>query len=141
MRAVEWSCEVCGMSLYEPVVAPALTTTRVGLYAEGRFPGRCIVVLDRHAEHMEDLAPDELAGLWSDAALVGSALRTLTGAARVNYAVLGNTTPHLHVHVIPRRPEIEPLPTRPPWSDPRDLVPLDPDDAARTKRDLARLLA
>jgi diadenosine tetraphosphate (Ap4A) HIT family hydrolase len=128
------------MEVYEPIAAPSLLVTRLGLYAEGRFPGRCIVVYRTHAEHMEELQPDALAALWADAARVGDAVKRLTGAARINYAVLGNTTAHLHVHVIPRQPGAEPLPTRPPWNDPRDLVPLDTAQAARMKASLGAML-
>lgn len=135
-----WSCDVCGMEVYEPVAAPFLLVSRVGLYAEGRFPGRCIVVYTRHAEHMEELEPSSLAALWADVALVGDAVRRVTGAARINYAVLGNATPHLHVHVIPRQPAVEPLPTRPPWNDPRELVTLDPEESRRMKAAIGSLL-
>lgn len=47
-------------------------------------------------------------------------LRELTEATRVNYAVLGNAEPHLHAHLIPRFPALEPVPHRPPWEDPRE---------------------
>lgn len=120
----DWSCTTCGFQLYLPVHAPSLRVSRLGLYSDARFPGRAIVVLDRHAEHLEDLEAGDLQQLWSDVATVGRALRPLVGADRINYGVLGNANQHLHVHVIPRRPAREPLPTRPPWSDPRPMTEL-----------------
>ena len=35
-------------------------------------------------------------------ALVGDALLEVTGAYRINYAILGNTDPALHAHIVPR---------------------------------------
>ena len=34
--------------------------------------------------------------------LIGDALLEVTGAARINYSVLGNSDPALHAHIIPR---------------------------------------
>lgn len=126
-----WSCPTCGFRLYLPVDAPSLRATRLGLYSDARFPGRAILVFNRHAEHLEDLDAADLHDLWSDVASLGRILRPLVGAARINYAVLGNANQHLHVHVIPRDPAREPLPTRPPWSDPRPMTEL---PAAVTER-------
>lgn len=141
MATDRWQCERCGFELYLPVDAPVLGPSVLGLYDDARFPGRCILVYRRHVEHLESLPPDELSRLWQDAARVAGAIRRLTGAARVNYAVLGNATPHLHVHLIPRQPGQEELPTRPPWNDPRPLAGLPPGETARLGASLARLLA
>ena len=142
MEAVsDWSCQSCGFSLWMPVQAPTLSITRVGLYDDARFPCRCIVVFDRHIEGVEALDSDQLMSFWKDVVRVGTAVRRATGAVRINYAVLGNVTAHLHAHVIPRQPSSEPLPTRSPWSDPRPLVGLNPTELARFRRVLASLLA
>lgn len=37
-----------------------------------------------------------------DMVLIGDALLEVTGAARINYSVLGNSDPALHAHIIPR---------------------------------------
>src|SRR5664280_265680 len=113
-----WACPKCAFELWFPVQAPILTVTRLGLYEDSRFPGRCLLVFEQHAEYMEDLLPQKLNALWSDAVKAGRAIRAVTGAERLNYAVLGNSVRHLHVHLIPRQPT-DPLPTRPPWNDPR----------------------
>lgn len=59
----------------------------------------------------------------------------MTAAARINYAVLGNAEPHLHVHLIPRSTE-EAKPTRPPWEHPQGSRPL---QVVRSGRLLQRL--
>lgn len=113
-----WACDVCGFELWYPIDAPMLRVSQLGLYNEDRFPGRVLLVLTEHQEHLDKLPGQVLSAFWSDAALVGGILRRVTNALRVNYAVLGNAQPHLHAHLIPRL-DTDPLPTRPPWNDPR----------------------
>ena len=52
-----------------------------------------------------------------DLARLGDAVLAVTGAVRINYAMLGNLEPALHAHVIPRyRDEPEALRTAHPWA-------------------------
>lgn len=120
-----WKCDRCGFELYLPVPADSLSVTLLGLYNDSRFPGRSLLAFEQHVEHMDELSPTQLHEFWGDATKVGAALRAITGADRINYAVLGNAEHHLHVHLIPRQSREEPLPSRPPWNDPRDLGELD----------------
>jgi diadenosine tetraphosphate (Ap4A) HIT family hydrolase len=54
--------------------------------------------------------------LLYEATVLGDALLEITGAVRINYEILGNLEPALHVHVFPRfRDEPADLATRPPW--------------------------
>jgi diadenosine tetraphosphate (Ap4A) HIT family hydrolase len=98
-----------------------LAVSELGIYADARFPGRSLLAYRNHAENLDELPKPDLAALWNDAITVGSLLRSVVGATRINYAVLGNVERHLHIHIIPRKPELEPLPTRSAWSDPRPL--------------------
>lgn len=123
-----WVCGVCDFALYFPIASYTSEWTVAGVYNDSRFPGRVIMPLRSHRQSLEELTESELSGMWADAVRVGVAIRRVTGAARVNYAVLGNAVPHVHVHLIPRFPEVESLPTRPPWLDPRPLRPLDESD-------------
>ena len=51
-----------------------------------------------------------------DMSILGDALLNVTGAARINYEILGNADPALHAHIIPRyADEPEALRTRPVW--------------------------
>lgn len=117
-------CSICHFELFYPIEAEVLQVTKLGLYSDARFPGRVLLVYERHVEGLEQLEERELTRFWSDATATGRAISRMTGAARINYAVLGNALPHLHVHLIPRFPSTEPLPTRPPWSDSREMVEL-----------------
>lgn len=54
--------------------------------------------------------------LLYEASVLGDALLEITGALRINYEILGNLEPALHVHVFPRfRDEPADLATQPVW--------------------------
>lgn len=136
----DWSCEKCGFELYFPVKVNSLSVTHLGLYADAKFRGRAILAYTGHVEHLEQLSDTELSRFWADTVRVGRALRAIVGATRVNYAVLCNAQRHLHVHVIPRRPDAEPLPTRSPWSDTRPSVELSTAEYESLSGDLRRAI-
>jgi diadenosine tetraphosphate (Ap4A) HIT family hydrolase len=70
-----------------------------------------------------DLAAGELAEYWKDIQDVGRMIERVFSPCHMNYLLLGNIVPHLHVHVVPRYLD-DPSPERPlPW-DPRE-VPTD----------------
>ncbi len=123
-----WSCPTCGFELWSPVAS--LVVSEVGLYDDARFPGRCIVALREHHEHLDEV-PDAIRRLFEDDVVrVGRALRAVVGPQRVNYAVLGNAVPHVHSHVIPRAAD-DPVIARPPWEHPAGKAPNPPEEAAR----------
>ena len=65
-------------------------------------PGQLILLADPIVESLNALGTAERASFLADMALVGDALLAVTGCARVNYDILGNTDPALHAHVVPR---------------------------------------
>lgn len=133
-RSLEYRCAECGFELFRPIARLAVST--LGLYEDGRFPGRCLLVLNSHAEHFEDL-PESLAQqLSTDARKAARAIRLATRARRVNLAILGNVEPHLHVHLIPRGGANDPAPGRSPWSVDQGEKALDPE----ASRELVRLI-
>ncbi|MDR2173086.1 MAG: HIT family protein [Burkholderiales bacterium] len=66
------------------------------------FPGFCRVVWNKHIAEFTDLPPADRAHCMAVVAATESALRTLLAPDKMNLACLGNLTPHLHWHVIPR---------------------------------------
>jgi diadenosine tetraphosphate (Ap4A) HIT family hydrolase len=101
--------------LFKPI--GELSVSTLGLYDDGRFPGRCLLALNSHAEHFEDLPRTLAQQLTDDIQRAASAIRKATAAKRINLAILGNVEPHLHVHLIPRGGVSDPVPGRSPWSD------------------------
>lgn len=122
---LSYRCDRCEMTLWLPLVR--LTVSTLGLYDDDRFPGRCLLVVHEHHEDMTTM-PDELASaLLGDARRAALAITAAVSADRINYAVLGNGTPHVHYHVIPRKWDIDPAPGRSPWTSARPARPLPAD--------------
>lgn len=70
--------------------------------------GHCLVIPKRHAATIFDLSADEFARVSHMAAQISHAVQeamTPEGLSLVqaNGAVAGQTVPHLHIHVLPRR--------------------------------------
>lgn len=125
---MEVECTHCGFELWVPVAALSVTT--VGLYDDARFPSRCIVELNEHHEDFAELDAVLAHAFLDDVQRVARAVRAVTGAPRLNFAVLGNVEPHIHAHVVPRGLAGDPVPTRPPWLHPEPVTPLDPTERA-----------
>ena len=106
------------------------------------FAGFCRVIWNEHVREMTDLSAPNRAHLMHVVYAVESALRARLTPAKMNIASLGNQTPHLHWHVIPRFADDSHFPN-PVWaarqrgSAPRPL----PDDFVTSlSGDLAAML-
>lgn len=97
------TCEMCLLTSNEIIWEDnTCRIIRVG-GAEGEdYPGFCRVVWRQHVREMSDLTGTERAHLMTVVFATESALRSLYRPLKVNLASLGNITPHLHWHVIPR---------------------------------------
>ena len=72
------------------------------LLNDADYPAYCRVELLEHIKEMTDLAPPQRARIMKTVFAVELALREVTQADKINLASLGNKTPHVHWHVIPR---------------------------------------
>lgn len=75
---------------------------RVVRVDEPDYPGFVRVILKRHAREMGDLAPQERDDLMAVVFAVEAAVREAMQPDKMNLASLGNMTPHVHWHVVPR---------------------------------------
>jgi diadenosine tetraphosphate (Ap4A) HIT family hydrolase len=91
---------------------------RVVRVDEPDYPGFCRVILGRHAAEMADLSPAEQERLMAVVFAVEAAVRETMRAEKMNLASLGNMTPHVHWHVIPRFRDDRHFPT-PIWGTPK----------------------
>lgn len=78
------------------------TRLRIIAVDEPGYPGFCRVVWQAHVKEMTDLDATARAYFLHAVFAVEQALRDLLHPDKVNLACLGNLTPHLHWHVIPR---------------------------------------
>lgn len=70
---------------------------------EGRaFPGFCRVIWQAHVREMSELDPVQRSHLMNVVFATECAVRELAQPDKINLASLGNLTPHVHWHVIPR---------------------------------------
>lgn len=64
--------------------------------------GYSLLLPDPVVPTLNDLTGPQRTQYLADMGMIGDALLTLTGAARINYAMLGNLEPALHCHLFPR---------------------------------------
>jgi diadenosine tetraphosphate (Ap4A) HIT family hydrolase len=101
----------------EPRVSARLFSGWV-LFGERQFVrGYMLLLPDPVVPSLNSLSAKERVQFLTDMARLGDALLKVTGAARINYAILGNTEPALHAHVIPRyTTEPEAMRATHPWA-------------------------
>lgn len=75
---------------------------RVVLLDDQDYPAYCRVELIAHVKEMTDLMPKERSRTMRVVFAVETAIREVIQPDKINLASLGNKTPHLHWHVIPR---------------------------------------
>jgi diadenosine tetraphosphate (Ap4A) HIT family hydrolase len=75
---------------------------RIVLVDDADYPGFCRIILNRHVKEMTDLDIGERSLLMRVLLVVESAVREVMHPDKVNLASLGNMTPHVHWHIIPR---------------------------------------
>ncbi|MBF5039984.1 HIT family protein [Methylophilus sp. 13] len=75
---------------------------RVVLLHDADYPAYCRVELIAHVKEMTDLPPAARARTMKVVFAVETALREVIQPDKINLASLGNKTPHMHWHVLPR---------------------------------------
>ena len=94
------TCELCISSGGELVWNNALC--RVVSVTDPDYPGFCRVILNRHEREMTDLPENEQYALMRIVLAVEATVRRVLNPDKINLASLGNMTPHVHWHIIPR---------------------------------------
>lgn len=85
--------------------------------------GYSILLPDPVVPSLNDLTREQRARYLSDMSLIGDALLELTGAYRINYAIMGNSDQVLHAHIVPRYlNEPDKLRLNQPWSYPQETI-------------------
>ena len=80
----------------------SLSVTDLYLHREQSYPGRCILVLKRHAEEYDQLTAEERTALQEDLFRVTSALQKIYHPGKINLGVFGDTVRHFHIHIVPK---------------------------------------
>jgi diadenosine tetraphosphate (Ap4A) HIT family hydrolase len=103
---------------------------RVVRVDEPDYPGFCRVILKRHAREVGDLGEGERNGLMAVVFAVEAAVRETMKPDKMNLASLGNMTPHVHWHVVPRFKDDRHFP-QPIWAAPQRERAVPEERAAR----------
>ena len=94
------NCELCTTDGGELVWQN--DTLRVIMVNDPHFVGFARVVWHEHIAEMTDLKPEQRSALMRAVCIVEDVMRKVLNPTKINLASLGNMTPHLHWHVIPR---------------------------------------
>jgi diadenosine tetraphosphate (Ap4A) HIT family hydrolase len=85
--------------------------------------GYSILMADPIVDSLNDLNRVKRTEYLNDMVLIGDALMEVTGAYRINYAIMGNSDPVLHAHIVPRyRNEPDELRNGQPWAYPEKII-------------------
>lgn len=94
------ACDLCDNVGGELLWHSALC--RIVLVNDPDYPGFCRVVLNRHVKEMTDLDSGERSLMLRVLLATETTVREVMQPDKINLASLGNMTPHVHWHVIPR---------------------------------------
>lgn len=129
-------CELChgdgGAVLWQNDLCRVVSVDEPGL------PGFLRVILNRHESEMTDLPEPERAAFMAVVFAVEGHVRRCLEPDKINLASLGNMTPHLHWHVIPRWRDDRHFPA-PVWAPARHGAPVPAGRAAACARMAATL--
>jgi diadenosine tetraphosphate (Ap4A) HIT family hydrolase len=120
-------CELCERDGGTVLVSDAWL--RVVLVDDVNYPGFARVIWHDHVREMSELASGERQHLIDAVIAVERAQHEVLAPLKINLASLGNMTPHLHWHVIPRFADDAHFP-QPVWG----TVQRTPDAATLAKR-------
>jgi|SRR5437660_7359619 len=92
----------------------------------GRWPLRrgyaYVIWKGRHVAEPTELSAEAATGFWDEVLTVARAIERRYAPCKMNYLLLGNGVPHLHVHLVPRHAD-----------DPRAGGPIESDAFKRAR--------
>lgn len=125
------------------LVAPMSVST-LYLSKNQTYRGHCLLILDaRHASRPNELSTEEWLQFCADLYAAEGAITRTLAPDHINIAALGNLTPHLHWHIIPRYRD-DPRWGAPIWFNQAGDMPdtrLDPEEHSRLLQSLRQTLA
>ena len=79
-----------------------LTLSRLYLAKNQFVKGYCVLICHKHVIEPYKLSRSERAMFFDDLAQVANVVQKIFAADKMNYNILGNLSPHLHTHILPR---------------------------------------
>ena len=75
-----------------------LNVSRVFIFKEQTYKGRCLVAYNGHVDDLNLLSDDERNAFMADVAKVTRAMQKVFTPAKINYGAYSDTLEHLHFH-------------------------------------------
>lgn len=79
-----------------------LRVSRVFLFKEQTYHGRCLVAYDHHVNDLNQLSDEERNAFMADVADTTRAMQRLFNPEKINYGAFSDTLSHLHFHLAPK---------------------------------------
>ncbi len=79
-----------------------LSVSRVFIFKEQTYRGRCLVAYKDHVDDLNLLSDDERNDFMSDVARVTRAMQKVFNPDKINYGAYSDTLQHLHFHLVPK---------------------------------------
>jgi diadenosine tetraphosphate (Ap4A) HIT family hydrolase len=79
-----------------------LSVCQVRLMNDGRWPWLVLVPMRHGAVELHDLPQAGIAAVFDEILMASRALKSVTGALKINTGALGNVVRQLHIHVVAR---------------------------------------
>lgn len=79
-----------------------LSVSRVFLFKEQTYRGRCLVAYDKHANDLFELSDTERNAFMADVTRVTRAMDKVFHPAKINYGAYSDKLSHLHFHLAPK---------------------------------------
>lgn len=79
-----------------------LSVSRVFIFKEQTYHGRCLVAYNNHVDDMNQLTDEERNAFFADIAKVTRAMQKIFHPVKINYGAYSDTLSHLHFHLVPK---------------------------------------
>lgn len=131
-------CWFCKEQLGKPFFAGSVGDAHLERHAIAR--GHAIVIFrDRHVADFTSLSASEVAAYWQDVHAAARMIEQVFAPCHMNYQLLGNSVPHLHVHLVPRYLD-DPAPGMPLPFEPRPVAQPEYDGQVQLLTDAAKAI-
>lgn len=79
-----------------------LSVSRVFLFKEQTYKGRCLVAYKDHVHDLNELSDEERNAFMADVVKVTRAMQKAFNPDKINYGAYSDTLSHLHFHLVPK---------------------------------------
>ena len=79
-----------------------LRVSRLFLFKEQTYRGRCLVAYDRHVNDLNELNDQQRNDFMADVAQATHAMQRAFNPEKINYGAFSDTLSHLHFHLAPK---------------------------------------